>query len=76
MVIHRKHQCMACGTEVAANFDHVGDCEGKCEGTFEHPRGPCKRAGTDIPHRNVYHNNRNRRITATRRSTWPIVKKN
>jgi hypothetical protein len=53
-ILHRKHQCMSCAAEVTANFDHVGDCEGDCRGTFEHPRGDCKNAGTDIPHSRVY----------------------
>lgn len=53
-VLSRKHQCTSCHAEVTANFDHVGDCEGRCSGTFEHPRGACRHAGQDIPHDRVF----------------------
>lgn len=45
---------MSCHVEVTANYDHVGDCESGCSGTYAHPRGDCKHAGQDIPHRRVF----------------------
>jgi hypothetical protein len=52
------YRCIACKAPVEKNFDHVGDCDGVCHGTFSHTgaygrfatTARCPKIFADLPH--------------------------